>query len=474
MRSIRRAVARNVAHGSDPGDGGPRPGGADHPGARGEDDHPPRRQRARRRRAAGQLDAAAARTRVAAGQAEDALGDDVALDLAGAAGDGGAERPQVLVGPRAAAHDVHAEVVAVDALRAERLRRRSGHAALGLAAEQLQQGVLGRRLAAGELGEPEVAHQEHRLRRRCRATPPRRGTARRRRCSATSWTQSTSALTTCAVVAWATQSMARSCASEPCVIGHPPFSSPRRFSRGHDDVGEEHLVEVGVVRVGELGQRAARDARRLHVDDQRADAAVLREVTGRCARSRDTSRRGGRPTSTPSGRSRRSGHRRAPGAGREAGEVAAGARLAHADAPGDLGAQRRQREAILLVLGAVVEDRRRDDRRGPARSRCAGGRGGRTPRSRSSAASGVALRPPSSGGQPGTSHPSSKSLRCHAFAHGGMSALERFGVRQVLGRRLVGVEPRDQLGAEPLVVVVVPQAHRARRYRCWVPSWSTR
>ena len=171
------------------------------------------------------------------------------------------------------------------------------------------------------------------------------------------------------------------------MIGQPPLSGPTRFSCGHAHVGEEHLVEVAEVRVGQLGERPALDAGRRHVDDQRADALVLRQRRGRCARSRGTSRRGARPTSTPSGRSRRTRRRRARRGSR---------RLARSlPAPGSLMPRHHEisarsvgsEEPLLLLGGAVVVDRRGDDAEALRVQRCAGSRGATSPRSRSSAAS---------------------------------------------------------------------------------------
>ena len=51
-----------------------------------------------------------------------------------------------------------------------------------------------------------------------------------------------------------------------------------QVGRRHLDVVEEHLVEVSGVWLGELGQRPTGDAGRAHVDDERADALVLRRV----------------------------------------------------------------------------------------------------------------------------------------------------------------------------------------------------
>ena len=56
----------------------------------------------------------------------------------------------------------------------------------------------------------------------------------------------------------------------------PSLSAPTRFSAGTSDVGEEHLGEVGGA--AQVPQRAHLDARRVHVDDEQADALVLRRV----------------------------------------------------------------------------------------------------------------------------------------------------------------------------------------------------
>src|SRR5690349_16798790 len=97
-----------------------------------------------------------------AGKAEHALGDDVALDLAGTAGDRPAERPHPLCHPCTLAPHLRAEVTALEAGRAERGRAELEAALHRLAAEQLQERVLGRRLAGHELGEAAVAHAEDR------------------------------------------------------------------------------------------------------------------------------------------------------------------------------------------------------------------------------------------------------------------------------------------------------------------------
>src|SRR5574338_258908 len=104
--------------------------------------------------------------RSAPGQPQDALRDDVALDLGGACRDRGPEALQVLPHPRSGsvalvedpALELHVE--RVDALR---LGRDEGGALRDLGAEQLQHGVLGRGLAARELREAAVAHEPHGL-----------------------------------------------------------------------------------------------------------------------------------------------------------------------------------------------------------------------------------------------------------------------------------------------------------------------
>ena len=57
---------------------------------------------------------------------------------------------------------------------------------------------------------------------------------------------------------------------------HPSLSSPTRFVGRHLDVGEEHLGEVRGA--ADVAQRAHLDAGRVHVDDEQADALVLRRV----------------------------------------------------------------------------------------------------------------------------------------------------------------------------------------------------
>ena len=147
------------------------------------------------------------------------------------------------------------------------------------------------------------------------------------------------------------------------MIGQPPCNGPTRLARRHADVGEEDLVEVAEVLVAELGERSGLDARRLHVDQERRDALVLRDVGI-----------GAHEAQAPVGVV---GARRPDllavddeivavehGSGRQAREVAARARFAHAEAPRDLGPQRGNEESFALLVGAVIANRRGDDAQG--------------------------------------------------------------------------------------------------------------
>ena len=72
---------------------------------------------------------------------------------------------------------------------------------------------------------------------------------------------------------------------------HPPLVTERTLAHGpsvielaeqillrHLDVGEEDLVEVGMVGVGQLGQGPAHNAGGAHVDEQHTDATVFRHL----------------------------------------------------------------------------------------------------------------------------------------------------------------------------------------------------
>ena len=131
--------------------------------------------------------------------------------------------------------------------------------------------------------------------------------------------------------------------------------------------------------------------------------------------------------------------------------------------------------------GAVVVDRRGDDAEALRVERCAGSRGATSPRSRSSAASASALRPPSSGGQPGheparveqrraaTRGPTraGRALDCFGSAAAPRAAAgspratrsARRGTPRPRRRRTAGASGREQLPA------TVPDARRQQRQR---------
>ncbi len=151
------------------------------------------------------------------------------------------------------------------------------------------------------------------------------------------------------------QSIPRSWRKEPWLTVHPPSQLAEEVLLGHHDVAEEDLVEVGMVLIGQLGQRAARDARCAHVNEDHADAAVLglpgigadvaHAVVGLVG---------------PRGPHFLPVHHEVAvpplGSRGERGEVAAHVGLAHAEAPRDLALQGRQDETLLLVLGPELHD----------------------------------------------------------------------------------------------------------------------
>ena len=124
---------------------------------------------------------------------------------------------------------------------------------------------------------------------------------------------------------------------------------------GHEHLVEEHLVELGVA--GDLHERPHLDAGRLHVDDEIRDALVLRRV-GVGARQADAPARELRvrrphllareqPAVVDAHRARL--QRR---------EVGAGVGLAEELAPDLVGGEDRREPALLLLVGAVREQRR--------------------------------------------------------------------------------------------------------------------
>ena len=151
---------------------------------------------------------------------------------------------------------------------------------LGLAREQLEHHVLGRHLPPARLGEAAVAEAAHGL---GVGGQPADGLGQPRvvaqGAAAAVGTRAPRGRVPCSVRSifdtFMIQSIPRSMAER--ALAHRPsvVELAQQVLLGHLHVGEEDLVEVGVVRVGELGQGPAHDARRAHVDDQHADAAVL-------------------------------------------------------------------------------------------------------------------------------------------------------------------------------------------------------
>ena len=110
--------------------------------------------------------------------------------------------------------------------------------------------------------------------------------------------------------------------------------------------------------------------------------------------------------------------------GSQAGQVGAGSGLAHAQRGGHLGAQDRHRPPLLLLLGAERQQRRGDD---PDALRV---EGVVDPPARQfllvdELLEQRALRPPNSGGLPGSSQPASNCSRCQRRAHSGTCDVDR-------------------------------------------------
>ena len=228
---------------------------------------------------------------------------------------------------------------------------------------------------------------------------------------------------------------------------------------GHPHVGEEHLVEVAELVVGELGEGSAFDAGRRRVDDERADALVLgrRRIGAHEAQAPVGVVRARRPHLLPVHHELVADQLRAR---LEAREVAPGAGFTHAEAPRDLGAQRRQEESFLLFGCAVVVDRGRDD---PEALRIRAAQDLATAHlleidhllSRRRVAA-TELRWP-------TGHqPTRVEQRALPVASPPRHVRARqLGLVHSLVGRLVLVEPAVELGAEGLVLGCVAQAHRS-------------
>ena len=141
----------------------------------------------------------------------------------------------------------------------------------------------------------------------------------------------------------------------------PTVVEPADEIRGrHLDIREEDFGEV--LGTGEVLERTNVDAGRVHVDDQHADALVL----GHVGIGPDVAEAflGDHRVRRPDLLAVHDERAVAPilkGARRERGKVAAGVRLAHADAPHEIAADRRRGELPLLLV-AELEQAGRGDR----------------------------------------------------------------------------------------------------------------
>ena len=152
----------------------------------------------------------------------------------------------------------------------------------------------------------------------------------------------------------------RSCASEPAEIDQPWFSGPSRWSCGTTTPSKNTSLKSARSRSIRSGSGRALTPF--------AFMSMISTLMPRCLGAIGV---GAHEAQAVVGVMRARGpdllavHREVVvvdlGARREAREVAAGARLAHSQTPGDLGAQRGQQVLLLQELAAVVEDGRRDD-----------------------------------------------------------------------------------------------------------------
>src|SRR5579875_2753837 len=153
----------------------------------------------------------------------------------------------------------------------------------------------------------------------------------------------------------------------------PSVELADQVARRHPRAGQEHLVEQGVT--GHLPQRPDLDPWLAHAEREVADPVVLRgagigpgqqhAVVG------DLGQRG--PDLLPVDDEL---FAVTPRPGGQAGQVRARARLAEQLAPGVLTGEQRAQEAALLLLGAVVYDRRPGEHDAQARWRARRARGG--------------------------------------------------------------------------------------------------
>ena len=141
---------------------------------------------------------------------------------------------------------------------------------------------------------------------------------------------------------------------------------------GHEDVGQEDLVEHGGA--GELAQGPDVDALGVHVDDEVGDAGVLGRVgVGPGQADPEVGRLGQRRPDLLAVEEPAALDLVGPGAQR--GQVRPGAGLAEELAPGELAQQGRPDPALLLLVGAVGDDRGQGPGPdGQVRPRDAGGR----------------------------------------------------------------------------------------------------
>ena len=157
-----------------------------------------------------------------------------------------------------------------------------------------------------------------------------------------------------------------------------PTRSGRRQHRvgRHEHVGEEHLVEVH--RTVELSDRADLDARRVEIDDEHRQTVVLGRRWDRCGPAGCRSRRGGRASSTPSGRDDPAArHRVRPG--RNAGEVGAGTGFGEQLAPDLSSGEDARHVPTALGVGAELQQRRQAVAEGDRRAARSSAGSGRPP-----------------------------------------------------------------------------------------------
>ena len=293
-----------------------------------------------------------------------------------------------------------------DAVRALQLDAELEAGLAHLGRRHLHVGVLGRRAALGEATRSPCSRARAGSRpartspRACAGRPASWSRPRRR-------ARSTSACTVCSSRQTpSTHSPARSCASDPMVMRQPSLSAPTRFSFG--TITSVKNTSAKSRRAAEVAQRPHLDARRVHVDDEQADALVLRHVGigAHVAEALLGDHGVARPDLLAVDDEVVAVEL---GAGLQAGEVGARVGLAHADAPDRVAADRRRHELLLLVVAELEQARARRWRsRGSATTAgCAGapsprGRRGSGPASRCARRARAGSRGSSSRGRRGS------------------------------------------------------------------------